>query len=80
MSYKLTNVSRGQIVCDLATEGSSLRLNIRESRTVKENEITPHIKNLMKKGLILCEEVLERETTSTKKKAVKKDSNKDKEE
>ena len=78
MSYKLTNVSKGQIVCDLAKEGSTLRLNVGNSQTIKDNEITPHIMNLVSKGLILSEEV-SKEITS-KKKAVSKNSNKDKEE
>lgn len=78
MSYKLTNVSKGQIVCDLAKEGSTLRLNVGKSQTIKDDEITPHIMNLVSKGLILSEEV-SKEITS-KKKAVSKNSNKDKEE
>ena len=78
MSYKLTNISCGQIVCDLAQKGSTLRINVRETQTIKDNEITPHIMNLVSKGLILSEEVSKE--TYSKKKAVKKDSNKDKEE
>lgn len=79
MSFKLTNISGGQIVCDLATEGKTLRLDNRQSQTVKDNEITPHIKNLIEKGLILSEEVL-KETKTKKNTASKEDSNHKKEE
>lgn len=77
MLYKLTNVSDGLIVCDLAQKGATLRLNNRQSKTIKDKEITPHIKNLMSKGLILSEEIAE---THSKKSAVHKNSNKEKEE
>lgn len=72
MSYKLTNISGGQIVCDLAVEGKTLRLNNRQSKTIKDNEITSHIKNLVVKRLLLSEEVTpqatKKETTSTRSK------------
>lgn len=77
MSYKLTNVSSGQIVCDLAKKDSTLRLNSKDSITIKDDEITPHIKNLVSKGLILSEEISKE--IYSKKKAVK-NSTKDKEE
>jgi len=77
MSYKLTNNSGGQIVCDLAVKGKTLRLDNKKSTTIKDNEITPHIKNLVTKGLILIQQVSNPETK--KKDAVKKDS-KEKEE
>lgn len=75
MSYKLTNISGGQIVCDLAVKGKTLRLNNRQSDTIKENEITPHITHLMNNGLILIEMV----QTESKTKKVSK-TNKKKEE
>lgn len=73
MSVKLTNISGGQIVCDLAVAGKTLRLNNKQSKTIKDTEITPHIKNLVIKGLILSEEVVtpqatKKETTSTRSK------------
>ena len=61
--YKLTNKSGGQIVCDLAVKGKTLRLDNKKSQTIKDNEITPHIKNLVSRGLILSEEVLQPQTT-----------------
>lgn len=76
---KLTNISGGQIVCDLATEGKTLRLNNKQSKTIKNTEITKHIKTLVTKGLILSETVSE-ETKTTKKDTVKNNSNKEKEE
>ena len=63
MSYKLTNISGGQIVCDLAVQGETLRLNNKQSKTIKDNEMTKHIKNLVSKGLILIENI----PTETKK-------------
>lgn len=68
MSYKLTNISGGQIVCDLAVKGKTLRLDNRKSMTITDKEITPHIKNLVDKGLILSEEVAK----ATKKETAKK--------
>ena len=72
MSYKLTNISGGQIVCDLAVQGKTLRLNNKQSKTIKDNEITSHIKNLVEKRLILSEEVGQPQTT--KKTTVPKSS------
>lgn len=61
--YKLTNKSGGQLVCDLAVQGKTLRLDNKKSQTIKENEITPHIKNLVSRGLILSEEVVQPQQT-----------------
>ena len=79
MTYKLTNVSGGQIVCDLAVKGKTLRLDNKKSQTVKDNEITPHITNLVNKRLIISEEI-SAEIHSKKNTVSKKDSNKQKEE
>ena len=78
MSYKLTNVSGGLIVCDLAIKGKTLRLANKQTETIKDKELTPHIKNLVLKGLILSEEVSDE--IYSKKEAVSKNSNKKKEE
>ena len=75
MSYKLTNISGGQIVCDLAVEGKTLRLDNKQTTTIKDSEITPHIENLVTKGLILSESI---ETKTVKTAA--KSSAKEKEE
>lgn len=75
MSYKLTNISGGLIVCDLAVEGKTLRLNNKQKKTIKDTEITKHIENLISKGLMLCESV----ETKTKKNTVS-NSKKEKEE
>lgn len=77
MSYKITNISGGQIVCDLAVQGETLRLNNKQSKTIKDNEITLHIKNLAFKGLILIEDIPME--TQTKKITTNKGSNKEKE-
>ena len=55
MSYKLTNISGGQIVCDLAS-GETLRLDNKQSTTIKDSDITEHIRVLEKRGYMLCEE------------------------
>lgn len=80
MSYKLTNISGGQIVCDLAVKGKTLRLNNRQSKTIKDTEITNHIKNLVSKRLVLSEQISVEEVKIIKKKAVQKDSSEEKEE
>lgn len=69
MTYKLTNISGSQIVCDLSIKGETLRLNNGQSETIEDTKITPHIKNLIDKGLILSVQVSE---TKTKKKTTKK--------
>ena len=75
MVYKLTNNSGSLLVCDLAVKGKSLRLNNKQSKTVKEEEITPYLLNLADKGLILSQQIVEQ----TKKKSVVK-TEKEKEE
>ena len=70
MSYKLTNNSGGQIVCDLAVKGKTLRLNNKKTKTIQDSEITPHITNLVNKGLILSEYVATK-TKGTQKSVVK---------
>lgn len=75
MSYKLTNISGGQIVCDLAVKGKTLRLNNRQTETIKDTEMTPHIKNLITKGLMLSEEVLVESKSTKKRNTVQKNSN-----
>ncbi len=77
MSIKLTNVSGGLLVCDLAVKGKTLRLNNKQSKEVSDIEITKHIDNLVSKGLLL-KEILP-VTKSTKKETVK-NSSKEKEE
>lgn len=76
MSYKLTNISGGQLVCDLAVEGKTLRLNNKQTKTIKDTEMTPHIKNLVTKGLILSEEISVGVTKTTKKNTVQKENSK----
>ena len=71
MSYKLTNISGGQIVCDLAVEGKTLRLDNKQTTTLKDCEITPHIKNLVTKGLILSESIETKTVKTTAKSSAK---------
>lgn len=74
MSYKLTNISGGQLVCDLAVKGETLRLDNKKSKTIKDNEMTPHIMNMSNKKLILIEKI-SNETKSVKKETTKKSKN-----
>lgn len=71
MSYKLTNISGGQIVCDLAVEGKTLRLDNKQTTTLKDSEITPHIENLVTKGLILSEPIETKTVKTTAKSSAK---------
>lgn len=73
MSYKLTNISGGQIVCDLATEGKTLRLDNKQSETIKDTDMTSHIKNLVEKRLIFSEQIVEAKTVKTTAKNSVKD-------
>lgn len=71
---KVTNISTGQIVCDLKG-GNTLRLDKRKSTTIREDEITSHIENLIKKGHLLSENVPEvKAATPQQKKANKPQS------
>lgn len=78
MSMKLTNVSGGQLVCDLANDGGTLRLNNKETKIVKDNEVTNHITRLIEQGLVLSKKVVEPKQPT--KKEVAKNGNKEKEE
>lgn len=78
MSYKLTNISGGLIVCDLAVKGKTLRLNNKKSKTIPDNEMTSHIENMAKKRLILMEKLVSNEAKTKKESA--KTSSKEKEE
>lgn len=68
MKVILTNICGGELVCDLATKGKTLRLQNKESITVEESEMTPHIKTLNKKGLLLVEYKESRVKKESKKK------------
>ena len=78
MLYKLTNISGGQLVCDTAIKGKTLRLNDKQSETIKDTEMTPYIERQVKMGIILSEIVSEE--TKPIKTAVSKNSKKEKEE
>ena len=70
---KLTNISGGQLVCDLAVEGKTLRLDNKKFTTIEDSEMTPHLDHLVELGLVTSEEVSkEKETKSTKKNTAKK--------
>lgn len=69
MAVKLTNISGGQIVCDL--KKGTLRLNHKQSDTFEENVLTDHVNNLISKGYIRKEVV--REKAPVEKSAVKKE-------
>lgn len=55
---RLTNKSGVLLVCDLnSKENPTLRVKNGKSVMVKETEVTKHIENLVRKGLVLKEEV-----------------------
>lgn len=54
MSYKLTNISGGQIVCNLAS-GETLRLDNKGTQTIKNTDMTEHLLNLEKLGYMKCD-------------------------
>lgn len=67
---QLTNISGGQIVCDLKS-GATLRINNKQSQTINDTEVTEYLKTLEKKGLMKFkaleeEQVVETKTTSKK--------------
>lgn len=76
MFYTVTNLVNGQLVCDLATEGKTLRLNSRETVTISEEDFTAHIKNLAEKGIVKVTELVE-ETSDNKKTYNKKTKEKE---
>ena len=76
MFYTVTNLVNGQLVCDLATEGKTLRLNSRETITIGEEDFTAHIKNLAEKGIVKVTELVE-ETSDNKKTYNKKTKEKE---
>ena len=76
MFYTVTNLVNGQLVCDLATEGKTLRLNSRETIIISEDDFTAHIKNLSEKGIVKVTELVE-ETSDNKKTYNKKTKEKE---
>lgn len=62
---KLTNISGGLLVCDLK-DGSTLRLNNKQSGTFKDSVITKHIETLVSKGLVRKEVVKEQQKSAEK--------------
>lgn len=67
MSIKLTNISGGQLVCDLKTK--TLRLDNKKSETIQEVEMTPYIETCVKKGLLVSEKIQEEIPVEAIKKA-----------
>lgn len=78
---QVTNISGGQIVCDLAG-GKTLRINNKESQTINDIEVTPYLKTLESKGLMKMRTLVEEVKTKENKpvSSTKKNSNKLKEE
>lgn len=64
---RLTNKSGVLLVCDLnSKENPTLRLKNGQYEVVKETEVTKHIENLVKKGLVLKENVPEQKKSKEK--------------
>lgn len=64
---KLTNNTDGLLVYSL-NSGDTLRLNKGKSRYIKKSDMTPYLSNLVEKGLLLREDIVESKTTVTTKK------------
>jgi hypothetical protein len=75
---QVTNISGGQIVCDLKS-GATLRINNKQSQTINDNEVTDYLKTLEKKGLMKFKTLTD-EQVEIKKTTSKKSSSKAKEE
>ena len=57
-SFKITNISGGQIVASLKDPKESFRLNNKCSTVLTEGQMTSHIENLINKGLLVSDEVV----------------------
>lgn len=77
MSYKVLNISDGQLVCDLAS-GETLRLNMKEDKTIADSDITDYLFHLESIGRVKMIKIEEQVEESAPKKTPKK-SQKDKE-
>lgn len=62
---ELQNISGGQIVCDLKTEGKTLRLDNKDITTIDDFEVTEHIENLVNKGLLISKSVKGKNTKNS---------------
>lgn len=69
---ELQNISGGQIVCDLKTEGKTLRLDNKDITTIDDFEVTEHIENLVNKGLLISRSV---KVKNTKNSVLRKEEN-----
>lgn len=56
---KIQNCMGGQLVCSLS-DGSTLRLDPKESETVTNTKITPYLKHIGAKGYIKITEIAEK--------------------
>ena len=73
MSYKILNISDGQLVCDLAS-GDTLRLNMKEDKTIADSDITDyllHLESIGRVKMIKIEEQVEEPVRKTPKKSQK---------
>ena len=77
MSYKVLNISDGQLVCDLAS-GETLRLDMKEDKTIVDSDITDYLLHLESIGRVKMIKIEEQVEESASKKTSKK-SQKDKE-
>lgn len=56
---KIQNCMGGQLVCSLL-DGSTLRLDPKESETVANTKITPYLKHIEAKGYVKITEIAEK--------------------
>lgn len=65
----LINRTGGQLVCTL-NSGETLRLDNKQSANIKDSDVTSHIENLNKKGLVVC--IVSKEVEKVEKPTQKK--------
>lgn len=73
MSYKILNISDGQLVNDLAS-GETLRLDMKEDKTISDSDITDYLRHLESIGRVKItkiEEQVEEPVRKTPKKSQK---------
>ncbi len=66
MSYKVTNISDGQLVNTLAS-GNTLRLNVGEHTTITDSDITDYLTHLEGLGMLKMEKIEEKTSKKSQK-------------
>ena len=78
MSYKILNISDGQLVNSLAS-GETLRLDMREDKTIADSDITDYLRHLESVGRVKITKIEDEQVEESATKKTSKKSQKDKE-